>query len=83
VLTTVTVSPPLALLCSIVNHQFKENIKKRKKKLKKYKSLVAEGKMSREKADESYISWKAHVSNGNSYNTIQSMDKYYRELWEA
>ena len=36
-----------------------------------------------EKVDESYTSWKAHANNGDSYNTIQSMDRYYRGLWEV
>ena len=60
----------------------KENIKKRKRKLGKYKQLVDEGKMTREKADECYRSWKAHAKKGNSYNLLKRMDSYYENLWK-
>lgn len=60
----------------------KENIKKRKRKLRKYKVLVDKSLMTKAKADECYESWKAHANNGNSHNTISRMDKYYKELWE-
>lgn len=60
----------------------KENIKKRKRKLRKLKKLVDESKMTREKADECYESWKAHAKKGNSYKLLQRMDEYYKNLWE-
>lgn len=60
----------------------KENIKKRKRKLRKYKGLVDKGRMTKEKADECYQSWKAHASKGNTYQVIQRMDKYYESLWK-
>ena len=72
----------LSITGSVFCLLLKENIKKRKKKLRKYRSLVAEGKMTQEKANESYVSWKAHANNGNSYNTIKKMDKYYNKTWE-
>lgn len=58
----------------------KDNIKKRKRKLRKFKKLVDEGKMSQETFDESYESWKAHASKGNSYKVIKKMDLYYNQL---
>lgn len=60
----------------------KENIKIRKRKLRKYKSLVYNGKMTRDKANECYESWKAHAGKGNSYNLLKRMDEYYSNLWE-
>lgn len=60
----------------------KKNVKKRKRKLRKYKDLVFSGFMTKEKSDECYESWKAHAETGNSYDLIASMDKYYHELWE-
>ncbi len=60
----------------------KENIKKRKRKLRKFKKLVDESKMTKEKADECYESWKAHAKKGNSYKLLQRMDEYYKNLWE-
>lgn len=60
----------------------KDNVRKRKRKLRKYKELVDEGRMTRQKADECYESWKAHASKGNSKMLLQGMDKYYKGLWE-
>ena len=60
----------------------KSNIKKRKRKLRGYKRLVDQGRMTREKADECYVSWKAHAKNGNSYQLIKRMDSYYENLWK-
>lgn len=60
----------------------KENIKRRKRKLRKYKKLVDEGKMTKEKADKCYASWKAHAKKGNSYKLLQRMDIYYESLWK-
>ena len=53
-----------------------------KRKLRKYKTLACEGKMTREKADECYESWKAHARKGNSYNLLKRMDEYYENLWK-
>ncbi len=60
----------------------KNNIKNQKRKLRKFKKLVDEGKMTRKKVDECYASWKDHASKGNSYKLLQRMDAYYAELWE-
>lgn len=70
------------LLKGVIRLLLKENIKIRKRKLRKYKSLVDEGKMTREKADECYTSWKAHAKKGNSYNLLKRMDEYYANLWK-
>lgn len=66
----------------VIRLLLKENIKIRKRKLRKYKSLVDEGKMTREKADECYKAWKAHANKGNSYNLLKRMDEYYANLWK-
>lgn len=66
----------------VIRLLLKENIKIRKRKLRKYKSLVDEGKMAREKADECYKAWKAHANKGNSYNLLKRMDEYYANLWK-
>ena len=53
-----------------------------RRKLKRMAQLVKAGKMTREKADECYRSWKAHAENGNSWRLIRKMDRYYMSLWE-
>ena len=61
---------------------YEENVKKRKRKLRKFKKLTDEGKMTKEKVDECYESWKTHAEKGNSYNLIKRMDEYYENLWK-
>lgn len=61
----------------------KKNIKKRRRKIRKNKKLVDEGRMTKEKADSCYVDWKAHAKKGNSYNLIQRMDKYYKEVMKG
>lgn len=60
----------------------KENIKDEKRKLKKLVELVREGKITRDKVDDCYKSWKAHANKGNSYKLLIRMDKYYNNLWK-
>lgn len=60
----------------------KENVKKRKNKLRKFKKLVDDGRMTKAKADECYRSWKAHAKKGNSYKLLKRMDTYYKNLWK-
>lgn len=62
----------------LINHK---NISKRKRKLRKYQEMVLVGRMSKEKADESYRAWCAHANNGNSYNLVRKMDDFYNILW--
>ena len=59
-----------------------ERVKSERRKLYRMAKRVKEGKMSREKVNQCYQSWKAHVSNGNSHKLILRMDKYYQSLWE-
>ncbi len=61
----------------------KENIKKRKRKIRAHKRLFDEGRMTEEKANECYESWKAHAEKGDSYLLLQKMDKYYENVWEG
>lgn len=60
------------------------NEKKRsaKKKYKKMARLVKQGKMTREYFDESYRSWKDHISYGNCVKFGYEMDRYIEKLFE-
>ena len=61
----------------------KDNISKERRKLKRMSRLVKDGKLTKEKVDECYLSWKAHAKKGNSYNLLKKMDEYYENLWEV
>ena len=58
-------------------------VKAERRKLRRLVAMAKEGKITREKVDQCYVSWKAHVSQGNSYHLIKNMDTYYQELWRC
>lgn len=58
-----------------------DSVVRMRRKLKKYRKLLDEGKMSFEDVRCSYNSWKGGVSHYDSYTTIQSMDKLFNELF--
>ena len=62
-----------------VRRKSKNNVKR---KLKKFKSFVDSGKMTKESVEHSYQSWRGHASNGNCYHLIRDMDKYYNTLFK-
>lgn len=57
----------------------KNNIKKRRRKIKKHKGLLDKGQMTEEQIEQSFEGWKAHAEKGNNYNTIKNMEKFYRK----
>lgn len=61
-----------------------KNVKRERKKLYRmvHKARNGKGKLSREKIDDCYQSWKAHASYGNSYKLLRRMDAYYESLWQ-
>lgn len=58
-----------------------DNKRQIKKRLRKYAKLVKSGKMTREKFDEKYGSWKNHASHGNCYKLTREMDKFVESLF--
>lgn len=44
-------------------------------------NLTMQGKMTKEKVDECFNSWKAHIKYGNSYKLLKRMELYYNRLW--
>lgn len=59
-----------------------KNVKMERKRLRRMVHLAKKGRLTREKVDECYKSWKAHASKGNSHNLLRRMDAYYQSLWE-
>lgn len=54
---------------------------KERRKLRKLVTMVKEGKMSRQHADECYQAWRAHVQKGNCQSLLLKMDSYYASLY--
>lgn len=66
----------------VVRTVLPKNVKNYRIKLRRLVNLAKKGRLTREKVDECYKSWKAHASKGNSHNLLRRMDAYYRSLWE-
>lgn len=60
-----------------------ENVKKERKKLRKLVNLSKQGRLTRDKVDTCYQSWKAHVSRGNTWRLLKRMDEFYAGLWKG
>ena len=60
-----------------------QNVKSQRKRLARMVALCKRGKLARHHVDQSYQSWRAHASKGNTYRLLARMDKYYKTLWEA
>ena len=52
-----------------------------KKRLRKNATLVKCGKLTREKFDESYKSWRSHAYHGNCFKLVYEMDKFVDSLF--
>ena len=58
-----------------------KNVKMERKRLRRMVNLAKKGRLTRQKVDQCYTSWKAHASKGNSHNLLQRMDTFYEDLW--
>lgn len=56
-------------------------VKAERKKLLRLVRLARDGKISREKVDQCYQSWRNHAAKGDSGRLLQRMDQYYENLW--
>lgn len=56
-------------------------ITKERRKLKKMKRIMREGKISRQDVYQSFQSWRAYARNMNSWKSVQSVTKLYNELY--
>ncbi|MED1938956.1 reverse transcriptase domain-containing protein [Cytobacillus firmus] len=54
-----------------------------KRKLKKFKELYENGERTRAQIEQSYYSWRAHASHGNTYYLIQYMDGRFERIFEG
>lgn len=53
-----------------------------RRKLKKFKIMVDDGRMEKSTIEHSYQSWKGHAKNGNCHHLVKDMDKYYKKMFE-
>ncbi len=60
-----------------------DNKRQIKRRLRKYAKLVRDGRMTREKFDEKYASWKNHALHGNCHKLVTDMDRYVESLFSG
>ena len=58
------------------------NVKAQRRKLKRLVHKCKRGQVSKDRVDASFDGWRNHASKGNSYQLIQKMNLYYKNLWE-
>lgn len=61
-----------------VRRKSKNNARRR---LTKMRGLLETGKITPEKVEQSYKSWRGHASKGNCYHLIRNMDQHYNKLF--
>lgn len=59
----------------------KDSITRERRKLKKFRKLLNEGKMTYPEIAEAYRSWRGNLKYYSAYHVIQNMDKLYNELF--
>lgn len=59
----------------------KKSITKQRRKLKKLRKKLDEGKIEYMDVVRSFQSWRSHASNFNAYHTIKNMEKLYNQLF--
>ena len=59
----------------------RKNIADRRRKLKKLKRKLDEGKITMETVEQSYQSWRGYAEKYNTHNTLRNMDKLYLSLF--
>lgn len=62
-----------------IKNQNKRNAQKKYRKMAK---LVREGRLERSAFDASYAAWKNHISHGNCYKLMQTMDEMINKILE-
>lgn len=59
-----------------------ESVKRERRKLRKLVRLAKKGKLTREKVDQCYESYKAHARRGNTWKMLNRLDRFYESLWK-
>ena len=58
-----------------------KSVTRERRKLKKLKVKMLEGKITMKEIEGSYISWRGFATQFDSYYTIQNMNNLYKELF--
>lgn len=58
-----------------------EKVRQERRKLRRLVEKAKRGEMPKAHVDDSYKTWRNHVSKGNNYKLLLRMDEYYKSLW--
>lgn len=68
----------------VVRRMSKQSIAKERRKLKKMRAKVLEGKCTMEDARANLQSWEANAKRGNTHGIVKQMETYFNKLfWEV
>ena len=73
--STVKVSNSITINISL------KSVTRERRKLKKLKVKMLEGKITMKEIEGSYISWRGFAAQFDSYKTIEKMNELYKELF--
>lgn len=65
----------------IIKKLDKKSITRQRRKLKKLKTMLDQGKISQADIYASFQSWRAHARRCNAWHTIKNMERLYNELF--
>ena len=65
----------------IIKRLSSSTIIRERRKLKKYKNLLDNGKLTYKDIDMAYRSWRGNALKYNSYKSIKKLDKLYNDLF--
>lgn len=65
----------------VIKRMNKKAITRERRKLKKFRQLLDEGKMSYQDISEAYGSWRGSLKHYSAYQTQKRMDKLYNDLF--
>ncbi len=66
----------------IIKKPARKGITGMRRKLKKFRRWVDEGRMTFDDVNTSYQSWRGHLKKCNSYRTLKRMDKLFKKLFK-
>lgn len=67
----------------IIRKMSRKKIAKQRRKMKKLTAKIMKGELEEKALDDSFQSWKANASRGNSHFEIRKIEKLYNTLKEA
>lgn len=66
---------------TVVKRLSRDSVTRERRKLKKYRHLLDEGKMQYKDIENAYQSWRGNALHFDSYRTVKRMDALFNELF--